>query len=134
MSKLSLVMVAIAATILGFGSASANEFTIEFEWGDTPHCNTGNPSRIDNPTFVLGNVPVDTTTIKFRMRDLNAPSYNHGGGKVSYSGGDIIPAGEFSYKGPCPPRQVHDYRWTAIALDEEGNAIDDAHATRSFPE
>ncbi len=131
MCKLSTVVITVAVLI---GSASANEFTVDFEWGDTPHCNTGSPSRVANPVFVLGNVPDRTTTIKFKMRDLDALTYNHGGGKVSYSGDDIIPSGSFRYKGPCPPRQVHNYRWTATALDVEGDELGKASATRSYPE
>ena len=114
--------------------AIADEFTVEFEWGETPDCNTGRPSRIDNPVFVLGSVPEGTTIIKFEMRDLDAPAYRHGGGKVRYDGSDTVPAGAFTYKGPCPPRETHDYRWTATAFDAEGDELGKAAAVRPFPE
>ena len=134
MKRVSTFIAVVAATFLSLGTASADEFTIEFEWGDTPHCNTGNPSRIPNPVFTLANVPEGTTVIKFKMRDLDAPLYNHGGGKVAYHGTDTIDAGAFTYKGPCPPRTTHKYRWIATAVDADGDEVGKTSATRPFPE
>lgn len=110
----------VSAVVLLRTGAIADELTVEFEWGETPDCNTGKPSRVAIPVFVLGDVPEGTAIIKVRMRDLDAPPCRHGGGKVSYDGNDTVPAGFFRYKGPCPLREIHDYRWTATAFDAEG--------------
>ena len=129
------LIASVAATVIATAvPVAADDFEIAFEWGDTPSCSSGNPWRIPNPEFVLSNVPQGTVSIAFRMRDLDAPSYRHGGGKVDYEGQDIIAAGAFQYKGPCPPRGSHQYRWTAEAIDASGDVLAEAKATREFPE
>ena len=65
--------------------------------------------------FKLSNVPEGTKILQFRMKDKNAPGYNHGGGKVEYSGQNTIEPGAFKYKSPCPPGGVHTYIWTVTA-------------------
>ena len=71
----------ILGTILANPASSlAEEFSISFEWGDIKKCNTGNPNRVSNPIFTLSNVPEGTKFLKFKMKDKNVPSYNHGGG------------------------------------------------------
>ena len=65
---------------------SAGEFKLEFEWGNLKKCNTGNPNKVDNPLFKLSNVPQGTIILQFKMKDKDAPGYNHGGGKVEYTG------------------------------------------------
>ena len=82
-------------------------------------CNTGNPNKVDNPLFKLSNVPEGTKILQFRMKDKNAPGYNHGGGKVEYSGQNTIEPGAFKYKSPCPPGGVHTYVWTVTAKNEK---------------
>jgi phosphatidylethanolamine-binding protein (PEBP) family uncharacterized protein len=68
------------------------------------------------------------------MVDLNVPSYPHGGGTISYQGGNQIAAGSFSYKGPCPPEhQRHNYRWTVKALDAGGKTLATTSAASPFP-
>ena len=98
----------VSAVVLLRTGAIADELTVEFEWGEPPDCNTDKPSRVDIPVFVLGDVPEGTAIIKIQMRDLDAPLCRHGGGEVSSDGNDTVPAGFFRYKGPCPPREMHD--------------------------
>ena len=113
---------------------NAGEFGLEFEWGNLKKCNTGNPNKVDNPLFKLSNVPEGTKILQFRMKDKNAPGYNHGGGKVEYSGQNTIEPGAFKYKSPCPPGGVHTYVWTVTAKNEKKKKIGKAKAQRKFPE
>lgn len=127
-----VLMASVIALGLSAGAAMA-DFTISFEWGNTPRCNTGRAKRVDNPVFVVRGLPPGTDTVEFRMKDLNVPSYNHGGGKVPMSRDGTVPAGAFQYKGPCPPHTVHRYQWTATARKGK-QVLGKATATRNFPE
>jgi phosphatidylethanolamine-binding protein (PEBP) family uncharacterized protein len=113
---------------------SAEDFSITFEWGDIPRCNSGNPNRVPNPIFTLANVPDGTVEISFRLTDWDAPSYNHGGGTVTYAGEEVIQPGAFKYNSPCPPGGVHRYEWIAKAKDENSDTIGKAKAMRKYPE
>jgi len=117
--------------------ATAAEFTISFEWGNIPLCNSGRPNTVPNPRFVLSNVPEGTKFIEFIMTDLDVPSYNHGGGTVEYTGNNIIEPGAFTYLSPCPPSGSHSYQWTATARKKTGmlgGSLGKAKATRKYPE
>ena len=59
-------------------SCLAEEFSISFEWGDIKKCTTGYPNKVSNPIFTLNNVPEGTKFLKFKMKDKNAPGFNHG--------------------------------------------------------
>ena len=52
------------------------------------------------------------------MKDKQSP-FNHGGGKVEYTGQTTIEPGAFKYKSPCPPGVVHTYVWTVTAKNEK---------------
>jgi phosphatidylethanolamine-binding protein (PEBP) family uncharacterized protein len=68
------------------------------------------------------------------MIDRDVPTYPHGGGTVTYGGKDQIPAGAFSYKGPCPPSgQQHTHEWTVQALGQDGKALAAANGAEKFP-
>lgn len=86
-----------------------------------------------SPAFTLADVPEGTATLDFRMVDLDAPNYNHGGGTIAYAGSAEIPAGAFTYRGPNPPSGSHRYRWTVEALDASGATLARGMATESFP-
>ena len=116
--------------------AFAGDFSISFEWGDIPLCNSGSPNTVPNPRFVLSNVPKGTKFIQFTMTDLDVPSYNHGGGTVKYTGNNIIEPGAFTYKSPCPPGGSHRYQWTAKAKEKTGvfsGSIATAKAVKTYP-
>ena len=89
---------------------------------------------MDNPIFTLANVPEGTVEIEFRLKDLDAPGYDHGGGSAAYTGENEIDPGAFKYKSPCPPGGTHTYRWTATAKDDSGETLGKADATREYPE
>jgi len=132
---MSLPKKLVIATISFFlASQSIFAFGISFDWGDIRPCTSGNPATINNPDFVLSDVPEGTQKIRFKMVDLNVPSYNHGGGTISYSGETKIASGAFRYKSPCPPDGSHTYLWSAVALDATGQALAIAKAKRQYPE
>ncbi len=125
-------IITLAAFTLSATSASA-EFSFSFEWGDIPECHSGRPNIVGSPAFVLKDVPVGTTSVQFRLKDKNAPSYTHGGGKVAVTTDGTVPFGAFTYKSPCPPGGVHTYEWTAIARKGK-TKLDRATARRKYPE
>ena len=115
-------------------TSSAGDFSVEFDWGDLKKCTTGRPNTVSNPLFTLSNVPDGTKFLKFRMRDNNAPGYNHGGGKIEYTGDNVIQPGAFKYKSPCPPRGVHTYVWTVTAQSKKsGGKLGSANASKKYP-
>ena len=129
-----LIIILINSLILFSVSAYSDDFKLEFEWGNIKKCNTGNPRRVDNPIFKLKSVPEGTVLLKFRMKDKNVPTYNHGGGKTEYKGNNTIDPGAFKYKSPCPPGRTHTYEWKVIAYDEDNKKLGSAVAQRKYPE
>ena len=116
--------------------ASADEFSISFEWGDIPLCNTGKPNTVSNPRFELTNVPDGTKFIYFKMKDLDVPQYDHGGGVVEFTGQSIIEPGAFTYRSPCPPGGSHTYQWEATAKSKKsmfGGKLGKAQASVDYP-
>ena len=112
---------------------SAGEFGLKFKWGDTPKCNTGQAKKVQNPVFTLTDVPEGTKILQFKMKDKQS-SFNHGGGKVEYTGQTTIEPGAFKYKSPCPPGVVHTYVWTVTAKNEKKKKIGKTKAQRKYPE
>ena len=116
------------------GPIPNGEFTFSFDWGNIPLCTSGNPNTVDNPSFVLSNVPANTSFIEFTMTDLDVPTYDHGGGSVQYTGQNVIERGAFTYRSPCPPNGSHRYEWTATAKNINGATTGEARASRIYPE
>ena len=108
-------------------AAAAADMKASFDWGPTKKC-----FDTKSPPFKLSAVPDGTAKLDIRMKDLNAPNYPHGGGKVAYNGQKSLEYGAFRYKGPCPP-QRHKYRFTIKALDAKGKALATTTADRLFP-
>jgi hypothetical protein len=116
--------------------ARASGFSFTFEWGDIPLCTTGYPNTVPNPVFHLKNVPAGTKFIRFTLKDLDVPSYDHGGGTVPYAGQATIAPGAFTYHSPCPPGGRHTYEWTAVAKTNDsasGGTLDAATASSPYP-
>jgi hypothetical protein len=63
------------------------------------------------------------------------PTWNHGGGTVTYDGSDIIPAGALKngYNGPCPPSGSHRYEFTVQAIDAAGVVVGIGKEAHPFP-
>jgi len=119
--------------VLLWAQPATADFSLSFQWGGIARCTTGKPNKVGNPKFVLKGVPAGTTSIDFRLKDLNVPSYNHGGGKLKISGSGTVPSGAFTYKSPCPPDRVHTYEWTATAR-KGSKTLATAKARRKYPE
>jgi phosphatidylethanolamine-binding protein (PEBP) family uncharacterized protein len=123
---LSKVLVAIAA--LGALASEATAMSLKFSWAGYLACGARSPA------FSVSDVPAETARLAFKMVDRDVPTYPHGGGTVAYGGKGEIPAGAFSFKGPCPPSgQRHSCEWTVQALDRDGKAIGSATAAEPFP-
>ncbi|MCP5074366.1 MAG: hypothetical protein GY947_13900 [Rhodobacteraceae bacterium] len=116
-------------------AAPASAFEISFQWGPLKSCTSGRPNTVTNPEFRLRDVPAGTKYIRFKLKDNDAPGYNHGGGTVAFDGQSAIKSGAFKYKSPCPPNGVHTYVWTATAQKKKGGGkISSARASREYPE
>ena len=121
---------ALAVALSLPAAAQAATLGVRFTWVGTAACST------TPPPFTIADIPKDTKYLDFRLVDLDAPHYPHGGGEVAYSGSGDIPAGAFdgAYKGPCPPSGVtHTYVWTVRALDQAGKVLAEGKATGRFP-
>ena len=118
---------------LALAASPAAAFDFSFSWKGLKLCTSGRPNVVQNPAFKLNGVPAGTKFIRFRLKDLDVPGFNHGGGVVAYSGQKTIAPGAFKYKSPCPPGGVHTYEWTATA--RAGNKVlARAKARRKYPE
>ena len=114
-----------AIMLLGM-TFSASAMSMSFQWGPTKKCFDSK-----SPPISLSQVPKGTVKLRFKMVDLDAMSYRHGGGTVKYTGKNKLPYGAFRYKGPCPP-VPHTYRFTVDALDKNGKKLATAKASKSF--
>ena len=113
----------------GPASPSVAPLSVEFTWAGTGSC--FDPG---SPAFTIGAAPAGTKALHFKMVDLDAPGYAHGGGKVAYSGQPDVPKGAFRYKGPCPPQgERHRYQWTVEAIGADGKVVARGRAMRMFP-
>jgi phosphatidylethanolamine-binding protein (PEBP) family uncharacterized protein len=129
--KKILLALAIPACFI---AAPASAFSFTFDWSGLKLCNSGSPNDVKNPVFVLKDVPAGTKYIRFALKDRDAPSYNHGGGVVAYTGQKSIKRGAFKYASPCPPGETHTYEWTATAQKKKrGGKIARAKASRKYP-
>ena len=107
--------------------SAASAMGLSFDWGSTKKCFDWR-----SPPMKLSGVPKGTVKLDIMMRDLNAPGFRHGGGKVAYKGQKSLPYGAFKYKGPCPPQGTHTYSFTVKALDAKGKVLDMAKAKKPF--
>ena len=98
-----------------------------FSWAETMPCST------TPPAFTITNIPKGTKYLVFKLVDHDAPDFVHGGGQIPYSGSGRVPAGAFSYTGPCPPQgAIHTYEWTVRAVSGK-KVLAEGSATGRFP-
>lgn len=118
-----------AALVTGLlcGPGTAMAMGLSFSWGPTAKC--FDPK---SPPMSVSSVPKGTAKLIFRMVDLDAPGFSHGGGTVEYKGSSKIGYGAFRYRGPCPP-SPHVYQFTVEALDAKGKVLAKAAARKRFP-
>ncbi len=128
----SAVLAVLAAAWLSLPAASFAQEALELvaTWDGIKAC-SGTPISSPSPAFTLDNVPKGTATLEFHMTDLDAPHFNHGGGRVAYSGGKVA-AGAFQFVGPCPPAgSTHRYEWTVTAFNGRGLRLGFARAVKT---
>ena len=112
---------------LSLGTADAASFSVSFSWSGTKACSSSPPA------FTVRNVPEGNAKLRFKMTDLQVPTYPHGGGTVNYTGGSKVPKGAFRYTGPCPPKgEIHTYQWTVRAVRKTGKILAKATAKGRF--
>ncbi|MFC3616403.1 hypothetical protein ACFORG_21890 [Lutimaribacter marinistellae] len=127
----------LAAVALTLQSAPVSaEFRIAFDGSGLQRCTTGRPAVVNSPAFRISGLPAGTKAVRFRLKDLDVPHYDHGGGWVEMTGDGVVPPGKFRYKSPCPPGRVHQYEWTAVAKTKlgGGKTLGTAKAQRKYPE
>lgn len=122
-------------------ATSANAFEVEFDWGEIPLCTSGKPNLVENPRFILKNVPQGAKILKFYLTDRDVPNFDHGGGTVEVDaatdGGAIIEPGAFTYRSPCPPDGPHTYEWVITAKEKDSYFaanIGKTKVRRAYPE
>src|SRR5271166_363375 len=123
----SMLLIAVGITIPTVSWAGT--LGVDFSWAETTACST------ISPAFTVTNIPRGTKSLVFKLVDHDAPNFVHGGGQIPYSGSGRVPAGAFSYNGPCPPQgATHTYEWTVHAVDESGTKVlAEGSATGRFP-
>lgn len=134
--KLKLAGIVVVINLLLFAVAQADDFTVEFNWGDIPLCTTGNPNTVANPRFALSGIPEGTRYLSFTMTDLDVTSYDHGGGGIEYTGQTVIEPGAFRYLSPCPPGGSHRYEWKVTAKNKKGlfaKTLGTAKSVQQYP-
>ena len=132
---ISLGIFPLAAVVLASPPAALGQdgFQLMASWDGIRKC-AGAPVSSPSPAFTLANVPKGTAALEFHVVDLDAPHFNHGGGKVAYGGGDKVAAGAFQFIGPCPPAgSTHRYEWTVTAFNARGVRLAFARATERYP-
>ena len=130
MHRQGLALAAVlVASFDGSLQAQSPNFAVDVSWQGTASCFDSK-----SPPFSLGGVPPGTKLLRFSMKDLDAPSFPHGGGSIAYGGQGQVARGAFSYKGPCPPEGQHSYQWTVEAQDGAGRTLAVATVTKKFPE
>jgi phosphatidylethanolamine-binding protein (PEBP) family uncharacterized protein len=128
--KASAAAAGLAAIVAG-GALAQSAFVLMPTWDGITAC-SGRPGSSPSPRFRIANAPAGTVQIEFRMTDLDAPRFAHGGGTVAYAGGTEIAAGAFTFMGPCPP-EPHRYEWSATARDAAGKSLGTTKAVLKYP-
>jgi len=111
------------------GSGSGAVMGVNYAFGPEHGCSDLSPE------IALTGVPEGTAVLKARLKDLNVPGWNHGGGSVPYNGDGVIPEGALKdgYNGPCPPSGSHTYQFSVTALDAAGNVLATGKASLRYP-
>jgi len=110
-------------------SPNAVDLKVNFKWTKASNCSN------KSPKIVVSNIPKGTKSLKVKLEDFDAPTWNHGGGTVPYNGSGVIKAGALTngYNGPCPPSGSHSYQFTVHAIDKDGIIIGIGKAVKKFP-
>ena len=133
--KCVLMLVMVGSILLAAGCATtqvspdAVDLTVDFAWQPSDRCSARSPQ------IRVVNIPAGTKTLSVKLKDRDVPTWNHGGGTVTYDGSDIIPAGALKsgYNGPCPPSGSHRYEFTVQATDATGVVVGIGKEAHPFP-
>lgn len=138
----ALVAAACSALLLGAcktvaqreaDEAKMSVLDVIFSWEGTVEC-----SKSPSPSFVVRNIPEDTRTLRFTLTNDADPLAPYGGGDVSYTPNPrnmaVLTPGAFTYNGPCSRVIVGRYKWTVLALDENGRTLVGGWARKNYPQ
>lgn len=139
MKKWGMACIAVlmfASMVLATGCVKKAEnyqqFAVNFEW-------QGGGLHSPNPAITVTNPPAGTAFLRVQMTDLDATSFDHGGGIVPCTvknGVATIEAGSLKgYRGPEPPSmQRHQYMIKVFALNaDQTMVLGEGKAVRSYP-
>jgi len=110
-------------------SPDAVALQVDVPWTTMSKCSAASPE------MKIGQLPSETKFIQVVLSDKNVPTWSHGGGKVAYTGSNIIDEGALKggYNGPCPPSGSHMYNFSVNAIDKDGVIIGQGNAVSQFP-
>lgn len=130
MNKLVFLIFGSATMLAGCTSASvpdnAAKLAVSFDFTAANRC------KSTSPAIRVSGTPASAANYRVKMVDRDEPSYNHGGGTVPATGGDIEAGALKSFTGPCPPSGKHTYEITVLALDAGGKVVAAGSAARAF--
>jgi len=100
-------------------SDQASTLGVDFGWTEKSGCSS------ISPPIKVTDIPEETKYLKVTMVDIDMPTYDHGGGEVTYNGTSTITEGTLkTYSGPCPPPGIeHTYEITVQALPADKKII-----------
>jgi phosphatidylethanolamine-binding protein (PEBP) family uncharacterized protein len=128
---LATILAGLAGCVTPGGTVPDNaaELGVTFSWEGTKACSHRSPE------IRVANVPAGTVELEVRLKDLDVPNWNHGGGTVVHDGSGIIPSGALKsgFNGPCPPGDRHRYEFSVKAVDAAGQVVGFGKAMRPFP-
>ncbi len=113
---------------VGASAAGRDSFDLQIDyiWTQANQCSTVSPE------IRVSGVPAATKELRASLVDLDVPTYNHGGGTITYEGKNVIPTGALkNYRGPCPPSGQHRYTIQVDALDASRAVIGSGKKTVS---
>jgi phosphatidylethanolamine-binding protein (PEBP) family uncharacterized protein len=121
-SMFQMIGLTVLAFILGACAAkvapNAASLQVDYTWTKSSKCTSVSPQ------ISLSKVPKSTKELRVTLTDRDVLGYNHGGGVVKYTGGNVIPAGALkNYTGPCPPTGQHSYTIKVQAVDATGTIV-----------
>lgn len=109
---------------------NAAKMEVTFSWDGVPACTH------ESPEIQVAGIPDGAVELRVRLKDVDLPTWNQGGGKVAVDGSGVIPAGALNmgYNGPCPPEgQRHKYEFSVMAVDDQGTIIGYGASRQVFP-
>ena len=139
MKKWCLIVLLAVVLALAVGCANtpdpvkipkdAASMAVSFSWEGVQPCTH------ESPEIRISDVPEETVELRVRLKDVDVPAWNHGGGRVAHDGSGVIPAGalKLGYNGPCPPSGRHKYEFSVMAVNAKGVIIGFGKSKQSFP-